>query len=149
MELTVTLADRLYTAVDYMHLHVKERLELIKGRLRKMSPAPSARHQRMVGDLFVQIRTEFEHRPDLDEYISPFDVYLDRDTVVQPDITVCHAGQVSERGCEGTPYLVVEVVSLSSKAYDEETKLELYRAYGVKTYWLAYPDTGEVIKKQL
>jgi len=46
MELTVTLADRLYTAVDYMHLHVKERLELIKGRLRKMPPAPSARHQR-------------------------------------------------------------------------------------------------------
>jgi len=76
-------------------------------------------------------------------------VYLDRDTVVQPDITVCQAGQVSERGCEGTPHLVVEVVSLSSKAYDEETKLELYRAYGVKTYWLAYPDTGEVIKKQL
>jgi len=129
-----------------MHLYCQERLELIKGKLQKMSPAPSAAHQEMVGDLFVRLREQYHGRNDLVVFVSPFDVYLSDDTVVQPDITVCMKSQISKRGCEGAPYLVVEVVSPSSKVYDEERKQDLYKEFGIKEYWLAYPDTGKIQK---
>ena len=36
-----------YTYADYLTWQFKERVELIKGRIFKMSPAPNRRHQRI------------------------------------------------------------------------------------------------------
>lgn len=138
MELKVTLEDRLYSAIDYMHLHTKERMELLKGKLKLMSPSPGADHQVKVGAIYRELFERYN-----DEYVvllAPLDVFLDENTVVQPDVLVCRKEQVSKRGCEGAPFLVVEVISPGTQKYDEGKKKELYREAGVKEYWLAYPD---------
>ena len=44
-----------YTYADYLKWQFKERLELIKGYIYKMSPAPSRRHQAIVWNLTGQI----------------------------------------------------------------------------------------------
>ena len=144
MGLQVTLEDRIYSAIDYMHLYTKERIELVKGRLRKMSPSPSYAHQKMIKNLISILEENLKEG--MVVIIAPFDVYLDDDLVVQPDLLICRENQISKRGCEGAPYLVVEVVSPSSKAYDEGEKKEIYQEYGVKEYWLAYPESGGVTK---
>lgn len=44
-----------YTYADYLKWQFEERLELIKGKIFKMSPAPATRHQRISGLLFAEI----------------------------------------------------------------------------------------------
>ncbi|MEL7147799.1 MAG: Uma2 family endonuclease [Bacteroidota bacterium] len=142
MELQVTLEDRLYSAIDYMHLHTKERLELLKGKLKLMSPSPGADHQRLARDISQKLIQKYSNS-DYEVLFAPLDVFLNENTVVQPDIMVCRREQVSQRGCEGAPFLVVEVISPGTQKYDEGKKKELYREAGVKEYWLAYPDKIE------
>jgi len=146
MGLTITLEDRVYSAIDYMHLYSKERLELIRGNLRKMSPAPGSMHQRMTKKIFLELGNDFQSQPKMVVLFALLDVYLNEHTVVQPDVLVCQESQISDRGCEGAPFLVVEVVSPSSKIYDEGTKVELYKENGVEEYWLAYPESGKLEK---
>ena len=142
MELKVTLEDRLYSAFEYMHLHTKERLELLNGRLQLMPPSPGAAHQRKCRSIFQELINQYP-KDKFDVFFAPLDIFLDENTVVQPDVFVCLKDQVSERGCEGAPFLVVEVISPGTKAYDEGKKKELYREYGVKEYWIAYSDRIE------
>ncbi len=82
-------------------------------------------------------------------FVAPFDVRLTTagangdqqiQTVVQPDIcVVCDAGQLDERGCVGTPTLVVEILSASTMAYDTKVKFDLYEESGVLEYWIVSP----------
>jgi Uma2 family endonuclease len=51
---------------------------------------------------------------------------------------------VSERGIEGPPDLVVEVVSPSTEARDRGIKLERYRHFGVREYWIVDADRRTV-----
>jgi Uma2 family endonuclease len=43
---------------------------------------------------------------------------------------------VSQRGIEGAPTLVVEVLSPTTTRTDRTTKLRLYARYGVPQYWI-------------
>lgn len=64
----------------------------------------------------------------------------DEDTYVEPDLCViCDPARLSERGCEGAPDWVVEVVSKSSRELDYYIKLVKYRAAGVRVYWIVDP----------
>ena len=49
--------NKLYTYADYLTWQVQERLELVKGRLFKMSPAPLRYHQELSGALFWELKT--------------------------------------------------------------------------------------------
>jgi Uma2 family endonuclease len=53
----------------------EERLELIKGKIFKMSPAPSTKHQRIAGQLHGKLFPYFEKHP-CQLFIAPFDVRL-------------------------------------------------------------------------
>ena len=75
-------------------------------------------------------------------YPAPFAVNLDADDKdwVEPDVSVVYdLSKLDDRGCNGAPDLVVEVVSPSSRRMDYSTKNALYSEAGVREYWIIDP----------
>lgn len=73
---------------------------------------------------------------------APTDVVLSEDVVVQPDILFISKDRlniIEEAAIMGSPDLIVEVVSPSSASYDTVEKRNVYEKYGVKEYWLVFP----------
>jgi len=146
-----------FTYGDYLRFPQEERWELIDGHLYAMSPAPSPRHQEIVGELFRQIANHLQETSDCRIYSAPFDVRLadaaEKDeevtTVVQPDIAViCDRAKLDERGCYGAPDLVMEVLSPATAAKDQTVKLSLYQRTGVREFWVVHP-TDETVMVRL
>ncbi len=135
--------EKIYTSEDYWNLPEKERAELIEGKL-YMQAAPSARHQEIVHQLSYEIENYIRSRKgDCKVYPAPFAVNLNADdkTFVEPDISViCDRNKLSDRGCEGAPDFVIEVVSPGSRKMDYIKKTALYMDAGVREYWVVDPD---------
>lgn len=133
-----------YTYADYLTWRLKERIELIMGRIFPMSPAPSSGHQQIVSALHGNIYQYIKNKS-CRVFPAPFDVVLpspsgNLDTVVQPDITViCDLTKITAKGCMGAPDLVVEVVSKASVRKDLHDKYALYERNRVREYWLVLP----------
>ncbi|TBL81818.1 Uma2 family endonuclease [Paenibacillus thalictri] len=95
----------------------------------------------------------------MEVYSAPFDVRLPRGdetsddeikTVVQPDITViCDKTKLDDKGCKGSPDLVVEIVSPASLKTDVKTKQALYERFGIREYWIVYPAEKSVVVYRL
>ncbi|GAK55283.1 hypothetical protein U27_02115 [Candidatus Vecturithrix granuli] len=141
--------NKIYTYSDYLTWQVQERLELIKGRLFKMSPAPMRYHQELSGALFGEFRNYLKGKP-CKVFHAPFDVRLPKSqielrdkqiyTVVQPDIVVvCDHAKLDRKGCLGAPDLIVEILSPSTAAKDVKDKFVVYEEAGVQEYWIVYP----------
>ena len=137
-----------YTYADYLQWKFEERIELIRGQVFKMSPAPNLKHQQVSGRLFNEIYNYLKGKP-CEVFSAPFDVRLpvmtkkkpeEITTVVQPDICiVCDEAKLDERGCCGTPDLVIEILSPGNSKKEVRIKHELYEEAGVKEYWVVYP----------
>src|SRR5690606_31928321 len=69
--------SKTYTYADYLRWQFEERLELIKGRIFKMSPAPSVRHQRISSNLHGLIWS-FLKNQNCRVFSAPFDVRLSK-----------------------------------------------------------------------
>ena len=118
------------------------RYELIDGEVH-VTPAPSPLHQDLIGNLFVALRERL--RPPMKVYVSPIDVILGPHDVFQPDLVVIdNPAQVSDRGIEGPPLLVIEVLSPSTTVYDRTTKSRRYATLGVPHLWLVDPATHRI-----
>lgn len=139
--------DKVYTYADYLTWHLKERIELIKGRVFKMSPAPARKHQYTLSKLSRNFLNHF-HQQDCEVYMAPFDVRLldkrkqstkDADiiTVFQPDLCViCDKTKLDDRGCIGAPDLIIEILSPGNSVKEMKNKFELYEENGVREYWM-------------
>lgn len=124
---------------DYRSWDDGERRELIGGEAYLMSPAPSSRHQDVVGSLFGHLFEHFRGRG-CRPFVSPIDVKLSEHDVVQPDVVViCDRSSLHETHIEGPPDLVIEVLSPSTQRHDRVRKLRLYAHTGVQEYWLVQP----------
>lgn len=132
-----------FTAQDYWALPEGTRAELIDGELYRMAP-PSRKHQEIVSGLVWLLRDYIQRKGGpCKAYVSPFAVNLNADDsiYVEPDVlVVCESSKLSDRGCEGAPDFVVEVVSPSSVRMDYVKKLNLYLEAGVREYWIVDPD---------
>jgi Uma2 family endonuclease len=155
METAIDLNGK-YSYSDYLGWPDEERWELIGGYPYNMSPAPSRRHQEVLGEIYRVFSDFFEGRP-CKVFLSPFDVRLAEDysdnhivnNVVQPDLSVfCKKEHLDKQGAKGAPDLVVEVLSPSTASKDLKTKLLLYQRFKVKEYWIVDPEkeTIEVIR---
>ena len=147
MTLTDLDINKTYTYADYFKWKFEERVELIKGRIFKMSPAPNRRHQDLTGDIFNNLYNYLKGEK-CKVYVAPFDVRLprkskeDRDiiTVLQPDICViCDSEKLDDRGCIGAPDLVVEILSPGNNSKELKNKYEVYEESGVREYWVVSP----------
>ncbi len=136
-----------YTVQDYLSWNFDEMVELIRGKVFRMSPGPRTKHQGISMYLSVKIFQILEGKS-CKVYHAPFDVYLPikhpktgkPNTVVQPDITViCDPDKIKEHGCVGSPDMVVEIISPSTRKKDIQIKHELYEECGINTYWLVFP----------
>lgn len=139
-----------YTYADYLSWRLEETIELIKGKISLMSPAPSLDHQRISTRLTGILYPNFK-KPPCQLFAAPFDVRLyDRRksvvasqeiyTVVQPDLCViCDTEKLDQRGCLGAPDWIIEILSKGNSKKEMQTKYQLYRESGVKEYWIVYP----------
>ena len=142
-----------YTYREYREWDDTERWELIDGHAYNMTPAPSRIHQEICGELFRQF-ANFLTDKTCRVYSAPFDVRLpegneaddDIVTVVQPDLSVvCDRSRLDDKGCKGSPDLIVEVVSPSTARKDLKEKLLLYEKSGVREYWIVDPAAKTVM----
>lgn len=139
-----------YTYADYLTWQFTDRVELIMGKIFKMSPAPTSSHQYAVSVIHATIFQFLKGKP-CKVFPAPFDVSLPDAsgislTVVQPDITViCDPTKITEQGCNGAPDLVVEVISKSSVKKDLHEKYSIYEQAGVKEYWIVQPQDRSLI----
>lgn len=130
------------TINDVYSLPDGQRAELIHEKLYAMAP-PDRIHQKLVSELhFVLMNHIKSQKGSCEVYPSPFAVFLNADdeTYVEPDISVvCDKNKLSDRGCEGAPDFIVEVVSPESRKIDYSTKNALYSDSGVREYWIVDP----------
>jgi len=117
--------------------------EVIDGEL-FMTPAPTTGHQRVSRDLGLAMVLFVKERNLGEVFYAPVDVYLPgQETPVQPDIVFVHRdhlGIIKERGIEGAPDIIVEVLSPTSWWKDRKVKYPLYERTGVPEFWLVDPE---------
>jgi Uma2 family endonuclease len=117
------------------------RYELHEGEL-SVTPAPGLSHQDILGNLFVILRDHVNARGLGKVFVALVDCILENITVVQPDIVFVETARLSllsERAIEGSPTLVIEIISPSSAGIDRQRKLQLYARYAVPYYWIVDP----------
>jgi Uma2 family endonuclease len=123
-------------------------VELIRGKVYKMSPAPSRFHQDISVNL-TRLLGNFLYKSPCKIYHAPTDVRLigkgkeDQEivSVVQPDIfVVCDPDKMDEKGCLGSPDFIIEFVSPGTSSKDLDLKFNLYESAGVKEYWIIFPN---------
>ena len=131
--------EKVYTVEDIYNLPDGERAELIDGRMYMMAP-PKFRHQEILGNLLVIIHNYIKRNKGNCKVIpAPFAVFLDNSgkNYVEPDISIiCDPSKLNEKGCNGAPDWVIEIVSPSSRRMDYFLKLFKYRTAGVREYWI-------------
>jgi Uma2 family endonuclease len=146
----VTSLDQLdpngsYSYADYLLWQFSERVELLRGKIRQMA-APSMKHQR-ISIRFSRLVANALFKTPCQVFAAPFDVRLtrtrnDRDvtTVVQPDLCViCDPSKLDDRGCNGAPDLIIEILSPGNSRTEMKDKFELYQEAGVLEYWIVSP----------
>jgi Uma2 family endonuclease len=139
--------NKTYTYANYLTWRFQERIELIKGKLFKMAPAPARKHQQSSLELTRQI-SNFLFKKECKIYTAPFDVRFPKGegddqvfTVVQPDICViCDKSKLDDRGCVGAPDFIIEILSPATAKKDVKDKFQLYQEYGVREYWIVSPE---------
>lgn len=142
-----------YTYADYLLWKFDERVELFKGKIFKMSPAPNMKHQKISRNLMGELYSLFKHKT-CQLFSAPFDVRIPRKskddqeilTVVQPDLCViCDPEKLDERGCIGARDLVIEILSPGNSKKEMKNKFELYEEAGVREYWVVHPTEENVL----
>jgi Uma2 family endonuclease len=142
-----------YTYADYLTWNFKERLELFRGQIFKMSPAPNRNHQTISARIHLIFANALKKNA-CNVYYAPFDVRLVKTktkdekviTVVQPDLCIiCDENKLDDRGCNGAPDLVVEILSPGNTQKEMGIKFDLYEENEVKEYWLVDPSEKTVL----
>jgi Uma2 family endonuclease len=154
-ELSQLDLNETYSYADYLTWQMKEAVELIKGKIMLMSPAPNVGHQRISAYLTATLYNFFHHKK-CQVFAAPFDVCLydrkksllaskDIHTIVQPDLCViCNPELLDTQGCNGAPDWIIEILSKGNSKRDMQIKYQLYQEAGVQEYWLVYPEQNAI-----
>ena len=124
----------------------RNRYEIIDGEL-FVTPAPAFGHQKLLGDLFAAVRCYTEAHPSIDVMLSPADIELADDTVVQPDLFVISlpdGGTPRSWADIGPLLLAIEILSPSTARVDRTLKRRRYQREGIPEYWIVDGDARVV-----
>lgn len=138
--LTIDKTKR-WTADDYKQLDEDVKCEIIDAEL-IMTPAPNTNHQKVSMSLIFKIRQYIEIKKKGILFHAPTDIYFDERNVFQPDLIYVddqHASIIREKGIEGVPDLIIEIISPSNSYIDRYIKKGKYAQFGVKEYWIVDP----------
>lgn len=140
--------NRIYTYADYLSWTEDVRAEIIDG-VPYLHAAPSRIHQEILSELHRQIANYLVGK-ECKVYPAPFHVVLNLEeetttkeeqrNVFEPDLTVvCDKSILDDRGCMGSPDMIIEIVSPSTARKDKVEKFNKYELAGVKEYWIVEP----------
>ncbi len=135
----IALKNLKYTYMDYLTWPDDERWEIINGMAYNMSPAPTRRHQDIVSNFHIILKTS----PANPCYtgIAPTDIVFDEYNVVQPDIfVVCDRKKLLNTHIQGAPDLIIEVTSKSTELKDRREKKVLYEKFSVNEYIIVFAE---------
>jgi Uma2 family endonuclease len=139
MQTAIIDKSKHWTVEDYLLLgDGVQPCQLINGEL-IMSPAPNPSHQRIIRSLFKLLDAA---NPMGEIFFSPIDLFINQKNVFQPDLLFLSKENISfvtQRGIEGPPDLIIEVISASNVFVDRNTKKKAYLDFGVKEYWIVDP----------
>lgn len=119
-----------------------QRHEILDG-VHVVSPAPRMRHQEVLGNVFYLLQHHVRDRGGGKVFVAPFDVLLSEFDVLQPDLLFLSDRRLrllDELNCKGSPDLVVEVLSPSTRRRDQVDKRARYEAHEVREYWIVDPE---------
>jgi Uma2 family endonuclease len=118
------------------------RHEILDGE-HYVSGTPYLRHQSVLGEFCANLNIFVESHRLGEIFLGPVDVLLSRHDIVEPDLVFVSNGRLhilTEKNIQGSPDLVIEILSGSTKAVDQGIKLERYERFGVQEYWIVDPD---------
>src|SRR5215204_1275458 len=116
------------------------RYEVIEGELYE-KPAPSWDHAITIMNLILLLAPVVQALGGR-VLTAPLDVFFEGANPVQPDLVVMLPGwngMLAERGPQGAPDLLIEILSPSNRGHDLLTKRALYARAGVREYWIVDP----------
>jgi Uma2 family endonuclease len=136
-----------YTYADYWSWQFQERVELLRGKIHPLE-TPMLIYHNVRSKLSYYIANALWKKT-TECYLAPFDVRLTRSfpipdnevyTVVQPAISIiCDPAKLDDRGCNGAPDLIIEILSPGNSRTEMRDKFELYQEAGVLEYWVVSP----------
>ena len=141
-DMEVKEAARKYTYEDYLDRDDEVRFELIDGVIHLMA-SPGRAHQEVLGELHLQFYSFLRGKP-CKVYFAPLGVRLSvgegADTVLEPDLlVVCDMTKLDDKGCNGAPDMVIEIMSPSTSKKDKTIKYNKYLQAGVRELWYVEP----------
>ena len=121
------------------------RHEIIHGR-HYMNPAPSPRHQFVSRHIQFQLYQQIELHGLGQVIDAPIDLQLGDTDIVQPDIVVVLNDRriITTTKIKGIPDLVIEILSPSTREYDQQLKKRLYEQSQVPEYWIVDPEEQSI-----
>ncbi len=135
------------TYEDYLFLpNDRNRYEILEGEL-SVKPAPSTRHQSASANLFKLLTRHVDDRNLGKLFYAPIDLILDPTSVLQPDLLFVSSARqriITEKAIEGTPDLVIEILSPATSRTDRITKAQIYARHNVPAYWIVDPEQKAV-----
>ncbi len=136
--MAVVPRTRPITAEEYFALDLPERrTQLVNGEI--VVNEPSARHQRIAGEVYALIRQWCRAEPARGEAFLPLDVHLGRHDVYAPDVLWVSEARRPRREAlrlDAPPDLAVEVRSPSTWRHDLHVKKGVYESTGLPELWL-------------
>lgn len=140
------------TYEDYCLLSTDgKRHEIIDGE-HFVTPSPLTPHQRLVTRLSYFLFAYLEAHPLGEVFVAPYDVVFSRYDVVEPDLVYISKERsdiITRKNVQGSPDLLVEVLSESTSDVDRTTKLKLFGRFDVQEYWIIDPEkpSAEVYRR--
>ncbi len=149
--------SRRYTIGDFLQWKFDDLVELIRGKVFKMSPAPNVWHQRVVSDLqkIFYKKAEVYEEKGCEFFPAPTNIFLAKagqkleegNIVVEPDFSItCNETKVIKKGYVGAPDFLVEVLSPSNAKRDLVYKRELYEEFQVPEFWIVNPAKRRIVR---
>jgi Uma2 family endonuclease len=122
------------------------RHEIIDGE-HYVNASPVTKHQRVSMRLIAEFSFYLREHPVGELFHAPLDIVFSRYDVVEPDLLYISNERreiITTKNIQGSPDLLVEILSGSNRKYDEVTKRALYERTGVGEYWIVDPDHDTV-----
>ena len=119
------------------------RYELVDGEL-LVTPSPIGPHQKAVRELMLELGNYLRRNPAGEVLDSPFDVELEPETIVQPDVFVVPPDEARRLETEmpgRSLLLAIEIISPGSARGDRGAKRKLYQRH-VPEYWIVDLDAA-------
>ena len=140
METLIIDTSKKWTSREYLQLEENPNQQLINGKL-IMSPSPLLIHQKILKFLSIKLN-EYAQKNSDELFFAPVDVFLDDFNVPQPDLVYIlkeNNDKLTDKGINGAPDLIVEIISPSNSYIDRYEKKALYQKFKVPEYWIVDP----------